>query len=250
MAVAVPMIMAATGASAAVGAAIGVSATLVTAATGVLVAATGIGAKINKAASKVFGEDLVNFANIAGSVFMATGGDVGDLFGGGAEAAGALSSAGGSLVDPLMAGADIASAAAMPSFEVGSVLGGAGDAAGALASAQPAFGVQMPSFEVGSVLGNGPAAAPGLQPASQPGGMPGGGALKTASEWWAKQSDPTKAALIQVGGNVVAGTAQGVAKAREMKDLRDERLRREAIFNSGSKLGSTYGPRTPVVRGG
>lgn len=259
MAVAVPMLMAATGASAAVGAAIGVSATIVTAATGVLVGATSIGSKINKAASKVFGKDVVNFANIAGSVFMATGGDPANLFGGGSGAAaaganaagGALSAAGGALAEPFAAGAEALSSAAAPSFDTSGMFGGAADAASTMLPPPNVFGAQPPGFQVGSVLNNGPAAMdPRVPPVSQPGGMPGGGALKTASEWWSRQTDPVKSALIQVGGQTLAGTAQGVSKAREMKDLREERLRREAIFNSGSRLNAAYGPRAPVVRGG
>lgn len=68
MAVVVPFLMSATGASAAIAGAIGagVTATMVSTVTAITFAVTGINDKINKAASKVFGEDLVNFANIAG----------------------------------------------------------------------------------------------------------------------------------------------------------------------------------------
>ena len=79
MAIAVPILLSATGASAAIAGVVGgalgmtISAGLVTAATGVLVGFSGIGKSINKAASKVFGEDLVNFANLAGGIAMASG---------------------------------------------------------------------------------------------------------------------------------------------------------------------------------
>lgn len=241
MAVAVPLLMGATGASAAIGAAVGVSAGIVTAATGVLVAASGVGKKINKAASKVFGEELVSFANIAGGVFLAAGGDPGSIFGGGGSGGGALASAGG--ID------------GMSAFESAASTAGQGQALvepfAAVAQQADPFAQAASGFEMGSIIGNGPAAMdPRVPPVSQPGGMPGGGALKTASEWWSKQSDPTKAALIQGAGQVVSGAAQGYAKAAEMKDLREERRRREEIFNSGSRMNATYGPRAPVTRGG
>ena len=74
MAIAVPFIMAASGASAAIGAAVGISATMVSTIASVAFQVTGINDKINKAASKVFGEDLVNVANIAGAVYGAWNG--------------------------------------------------------------------------------------------------------------------------------------------------------------------------------
>lgn len=89
MAVAVPFLMSATGASAAIAGAIGagVTATMVSTVTAITFAVTGISEKINKAASKVFGEDLVNFANIAGAGYAMWNGGF-DLGGSAAEAAG------------------------------------------------------------------------------------------------------------------------------------------------------------------
>ena len=65
--------MSATGASAAIAGAIGVSgitAGVVSTVASVAFQVTGVKDKINKAASKVFGEDLVGFANIAGAVYV------------------------------------------------------------------------------------------------------------------------------------------------------------------------------------
>lgn len=90
--------MSATGASAAIGAAVGLSATMVGTIASVAFQVTGVNDKINKAASKVFGEDLVKFANIAGAGYaMFNGGfDIGDA----ADAGGAASA-----IDPSSAGA-------------------------------------------------------------------------------------------------------------------------------------------------
>lgn len=52
----------------------GVAATIASVATSVVFQVSGINDKINKAASKVFGEDLVNVANIAGAVYGAWNG--------------------------------------------------------------------------------------------------------------------------------------------------------------------------------
>lgn len=99
MAIAVPFLMSATGASAAIGAAVGVSATMVSTVASIAFQVTGINDKINKAASKVFGEDLVKFANIAGAVYGAVNG--GFDIGKGADAAGGAASA----IDASSAGA-------------------------------------------------------------------------------------------------------------------------------------------------
>lgn len=80
--------MTATGASAAIGAAVGLSATMVSTIASVAFQVTGINDKINKAASKVFGEDLVGIANIAGMAYGAINGgfDLGGNAGGAASA--------------------------------------------------------------------------------------------------------------------------------------------------------------------
>ena len=83
--------MSATGASAAIAGAIGVSgitAGVVSTVASVAFQVTGVTDKINKAASKVFGEDLVGFANIAGAVYGAVNGGF-DIGKGGELASGA-----------------------------------------------------------------------------------------------------------------------------------------------------------------
>ncbi|MDP4076240.1 hypothetical protein [Acidovorax sp. A1169] len=81
------------GLTAAVGSA--AAATVVSAVASVAFQVTGINDKVNKAASKVFGEDMVKVINIAGAVYGAVNG--GFDFGSGAEGAAGLTEAGGAL---------------------------------------------------------------------------------------------------------------------------------------------------------
>jgi hypothetical protein len=93
MAIVIPIIMAATGATTAIAGAVGLTAaigasaaaTVVSTVASVAFQVSGVNDKINKAASKVFGEDFVQIVNIAGAVYGAVNG--GFDFGGG-EAAG------------------------------------------------------------------------------------------------------------------------------------------------------------------
>lgn len=91
MAIVVPLLIGSTGIGAAAAAAIGISAGTLATVAGIAFQVTGINDKINKAASKVFGEDLVNVANIFGTVYSAATGswdisdEVNGIFGGGAE---------------------------------------------------------------------------------------------------------------------------------------------------------------------
>ena len=91
MAIVVPLLIGSTGIGAAAAAAIGISAGTLATVAGIAFQVTGINDKINKAASKVFGEDLVNVANIFGTVYSAATGswdisdEVGGMFGKGAE---------------------------------------------------------------------------------------------------------------------------------------------------------------------
>lgn len=110
--------MSATGASAAIGAAVGLSATMVGTIASVVFQVTGVNDKINKAASKVFGEDLVKFANIAGAGYaMFNGGfDIG-----GADAGGAAAS-----IDPSSAGSVNGMDAASDAFSAANSAAGGG----------------------------------------------------------------------------------------------------------------------------
>ncbi len=113
MAIAVPFLMTATGASAAIAGAIGISgitAGVVSTVTSLVFQVSGINDKINKAASKVFGEDLVGFANIAGAVYGAVNGGF-DIGKAGEVGAGAVSS-----IDPSSANYVSAADAASDAF--------------------------------------------------------------------------------------------------------------------------------------
>lgn len=118
MAIAVPFIMAASGASAAIGAAVGISATMVTTIASVAFQVTGINDKINKAASKVFGEDLVKFANIAGAGYA--------MFNGGFDIGGADAGGAASAIDPSSAGAVNGMDAASDAFSAANSAAGGG----------------------------------------------------------------------------------------------------------------------------
>lgn len=101
MAIVVPILLSYTGAAAGIAGAVGLTAavgaaaatTIVSTAISVAFQVSGINNKINKAASKVFGEDLVMIANVAGAVYGAVNGgfDFGESAGGLTEAGGALS---------------------------------------------------------------------------------------------------------------------------------------------------------------
>lgn len=118
MAIAVPFIMAASGASAAIGAAVGLSATMVGTIASVAFQVTGINNKINKAASKVFGEDLVGFANIAGAGYA--------MFNGGFDIGGADAGGAASAIDPSSAGAVNGMDAASDAFSAANSAAGGG----------------------------------------------------------------------------------------------------------------------------
>lgn len=77
MAVAVPFLIANTAAGLAAATAIGVSVGTLATVTAVAFQVTGVNDKINRAASKVFGEDLVNVANLAGMAYGAVNGGFG-----------------------------------------------------------------------------------------------------------------------------------------------------------------------------
>lgn len=113
MAIAVPFLMTATGASASIAGAIGISgitAGVVSTVTSLVFQVSGVNDKINKAASKVFGEDLVKFANIAGAVYGAVNGGF-DIGKAGEAGAGAVSS-----IDPSSANYVSAADAASDAF--------------------------------------------------------------------------------------------------------------------------------------
>lgn len=242
MAIAIPIIASMTGASAAIGAAIGISANLVTVGIGVLSTVTGIGAKIDKAASKVFGKDLVMAANLVGGFAMAAGWNpadglkLGDLtIGAGGAAAGGGTSPGS--IDGL--GASIDAAGGVEAVANGGVTG-----------IDPMTGapttVSMPGqnpMRLGEIQGyESSAAGSAATKAAVAPGMAPKGVLDQVGQWFDKQPERVKAALITVGGNAVAGAAQGYSSAKEQERAVEERKRRERLFNSGSGTEYTYQP--------
>lgn len=239
MAIAVPILASMTGASAAIGAAIGISANLVTLGVGVLTTVTGIGAKIDKAAAKVFGKDLVLGANLLGGFAMAAGWNpadglkLGDLTIGGG---GGGTSPGGS-IDGL--GASIDAAGGVDAVANGGISGIDG-ATGAVTT------VSMPgqnAMRLGEIQGyESSAAGSAATKAAVAPGMAPKGVLDQVGQWFDKQPEKVKAALITVGGNAVAGAAQGYASAKEQERAIEERKRRERLFNSGSGTEYTYQP--------
>lgn len=82
--------------AAGIGGAIGMSAGLFSTIASVAFQVTGVNDKINKAASKVFGDDLVKFANIAGAGYA--------MFNGGFDIGGADAGGAASAIDPSSAG--------------------------------------------------------------------------------------------------------------------------------------------------
>lgn len=139
MAIAVPLLLANTAAGAAIAGAVGVSVGTLAVATSVVFQVTGVNDKINKAASKVFGEDLVKVANIAGAAYGAFNGgfslDPAKEFLGIGEAAGST----GGVVDSL------ASLEAAPQITDASWM--ADGAANTAAITEAAAGVQPSVFD-------------------------------------------------------------------------------------------------------
>ncbi|MBI5270697.1 MAG: hypothetical protein HY856_13580 [Burkholderiales bacterium] len=205
MAIAIPIIMAYAGTATAVSAAIGLTAAvgatvgsaIVSIGVGAALQASGINDKINKAASKVFGEDVVKVANIAGTIFLAS-----QAFTGGADGAAGAESAvpDGSTVAPptdvptpdvMGPPADLAGAA--PS--VGDAAGAAGGSMGPPIEASSGYmGPPPEAAGGGGALANpnGPV-SPGLQQPAQPSPMsqpPAGQAANAATSANSTASNP------------------------------------------------------------
>jgi hypothetical protein len=234
MAVAIPILIAATAAGATAAAAIGISATALAIGTGLVLQVTGINDKINKAASKVFGEKLVSVANIAGSIFL--GATAAGLIGGAAEAAGgALAGAAGAAEG----GAQAAANAAWSAGGAAEVAGGAG--VSGLAGVDAAQTVANATFGSGGAaeVANGvtaPSAFDSSLKAAQQGATKVGEGLKTA---WNSMGDKTQAAVMQMGGQALAGMSAGKAAEEAEK----QRIANENRYRSGSGL--TYWQRKP-----
>ena len=226
MAVAIPILIAATAAGATAAAAIGISATALAIGTGLVLQVTGVNDKINKAASKVFGDKLVSVANIAGSIFL--GAQAAGLLAGAGEAAGALAGAAGAAEG----GAQAAANAAWSAGGAAEVAGGAG--VSGLAGVDAAQNVANATFGSGGAaqVANGvvaPTAFDSSLKAAQTGATKVGEGLKTA---WNSMGDKTQAALMQMGGQALQGAAAGKAAEEAEK----ARIANENRYRSGSGL--------------
>lgn len=226
MAVAVPLVMAAAGAG-----------TAAIVGTSLVLAATGVNSKIDRAASKVFGKDLVNVANIAGSAFLA--------FGGGMPSAGAGSSAGlGEAVDAT-GGMDTALGSTANTGMPTPV-----DATGGMDTATTAPANQVPMGALASVPPSGAvppggAATPGIAGQVQDGvarlGNTVGNAWDKGVAAFKGMSPQAQGALIQVAGGVLGGIGQ--AKGQEALMQANQRYDQRYRSGSGVKYwspGSSY----------
>lgn len=231
MAVAIPLLMVAAGVETAV--VVGFS---------LAMAATGASSMMNQEASKVFGKDLVNIANIAGALYMASGG-----FGSGAEGAteaGAIESASGwddAMVDFARAGGGgtagpTAGAAASgmvtdPGYIAAEQQGGALQMAAqpapvqAAPAAQPQGALQHEAITKLDAIGA--QAPPTNNPLTDAFSKAGDYASQMFDKF--KALDPkTQGALLQVGGSLLGGYMQG----KSMEDQRNF----EAQYRRGSGL--------------
>lgn len=203
MAVALPLALGALGASTAVSVGVGLA-----------VAATGIGSKIDKAASKVFGKDLVKVANIAGAAYM------------GYQAMGGASAFGSSA----------ANAAGGPVFN------------------NPVSPDWSGSFDPGAATPSAPLLTPSMPSSAPSAGSTVAGNAspsrimdtvnRFASNIGTKidgMSEKQLGTLAQLGGNMLSGAASGAAAAKTAEEERRFKEEQDAKFRSGSGL-TTYGP--------
>lgn len=213
MAVLIPLAI-----SAAAGAA-GVGATMATVATvaGSLVAAkSGMSARMDRAATKVFGSDMVKLGNIAGTFLIPSA----NTWGASRLGAGAAGAAASGAVDY-----SLGSATANPGFST-ALSSGTGEGLRNVASSA---GLTAPGVVPAAATA---AAAPAV------GGV--GALFNRVGTAMSNLSPQAQAALIQTTGQVVAGAAGGASQAAAMKE--QERLEREredrnaARFKSGSRL--------------
>lgn len=217
MAIVVPLLIGSTGIGAAAAAAIGISAGTLATVAGIAFQVTGINDKINKAASKVFGEDLVNVANIFGTVYSAATGswdisdEVNGIFGGGADAAGTVNSLADLEKLPTLTPEswDAAGVANMEAATAAAAeMPGAG-ATGAVSADQNLFGPKAPAEPAVTDI-NGY----DLNTGSTNSATSVGADTKEAAFGQSKQAAPTQTATGQQGAtSAVAAQAQSVPNA-------------------------------------
>lgn len=224
MAVAIPLLMTAAGASTAVTLGVSLAAGI-----------TGLSASIDRAATKVFGKDLVQIGNIAGAIALATGSvpdlsgatsagaSAGTLAGNGAEILGGAIDAGGLNLagDGVLAQAGGASGGL--TLDPVSASGGGLDLAGSAAQASAEVGTK-------AALTQPLAANSGATSAT------GGSWTDKLSGTWKSLGDKGQAAAVQVGGSLLTGAASGYANAQAQKDVLDEQRRNNETYRTGSHL--------------
>lgn len=246
--------------------------TTVMMATTLVLAATGISAKIDKAASKVFGSDIVKFADIAGAVYMGVNGGMGGSEG--AEGASATTAAddareltnasemAGENAASATTGASAATTGASTIDATSAVTNGAsqatqgvlsqaaaGDVAGqGLVSQGAAGGGINAPIATGAAADTSQAAATGMNAAPKQTLFEKLTAGPTADD---VQRASMRGALIQMGGNLLAGAAKGYADAKQLEEQRAWQRQQDAIYRSGSGYDYThYGPTAPILKRG
>lgn len=242
MAVAIPLIAMGMGASAWTVAAITIAAS-----------ATGVSRKVNEAAAGVFGEDLVNAANLAGSVWMAYSAfnpdsaySVGKVFGGSSGAAATTAEAASSTA------AEGASAATPAGATAGGTSGGALQAGAgtesvvASGSAGAGGTPVLPQAAAQSTAAGASEAATsaGAKTFAQAGSQEVGKEV-VKKGFFDGMTDWQKYGLMQAGGQMLSGTMQGAAQAESMEQQRAWQLEDAARYRSGSGM-TNYYARRPV----
>lgn len=213
MAVAVPLV--ASWAASAMGASAMVS-TMVSVGAGLLSSATGIGAKIDKAAGKVFGKDAVKLFNVAGTVYGMAGGFAGQ---------------GPSQVMDNVSGVFSGAPAAPTGPEVSSLQAAAEAGGPTTVDAFGNFGQPPTASSTGNPFNfnaTGAEASPGFtapQTVAPPVQQPPQSSL---SKMWESLGPQGKAAAIQAGTQMVAGIAQGKAAQAQLDAEEERRRKREA----------------------
>lgn len=277
MAVVIPLIVAygaaAAGATAAVASMAAIGASLVA-------GATGVSAKIDKAASKVFGKDAVTAFNIAGAIYGSFGGfsgtspsgvwdNMGGAFSGaGAAAGGADKATSAAWADPSAKADTLTAMGATDGASVASMQNGIA-AEGAMGGDWTGVQYSGPEAQQGAMGGDlegvqysratGPAANTSLPRETakvadtvvnlkndEPGAL---------DRFWNSLGDKGKASLIQAGGQVLGGYAQGKMQG-EMDDRAraDYERRHRPLITVGSGQVGTPGAlvslRRPGILGG
>ncbi len=220
MAVAIPLLASAAAGAVGLGT---VAATAVSIGAGLVAAKTGISAKVDKAAGKVFGRDAVKVFNIAGTVYGAMGGFAGQgpgqvwdnisgAFGGAAASASSVPGTGIDATGGMETAVDSFGYVAQP--DIGAM---GGDYAGTQYQQQPQVDGALPA-----VRGQPPGA-----PAASGAGAQGPGTADKIKAWWDNAGDRTRAQVLQLGGQVIAGIADGASREKEIKaaEARDARYR-------------------------